>query len=211
MRRRTFVAAQQRTQAKTQGFRLGVIDADGGGRRCQWTLAPGGGQHGDAGGRERPCNGQWHCRDISPTNTFANTVAGVTLGRGRDHCGRGYHDCWRQQRADQNTDISWAAITPSMNCSAIRQIRWHWQAGLFQGISTAIGLQNARSAIAVCVNGFFPVLRLADVGKMQQLGGNLAVDSAKLAKALENLMKSRIIRSTERQAHPGDCSQRSGR
>jgi flagellar hook-associated protein 2 len=61
------------------------------------------------------------------------------------------------------------------------------QAGLFQGDSTAIGLQNAlRSAVQSVSTASGMFQRLADVGITQQLGGDLAVDSAKLAKALEN-------------------------
>ncbi len=46
------------------GFRSECDRCRWGGRRCQRALAPGGGQHGDAGGRERPRHGQWHCRDL---------------------------------------------------------------------------------------------------------------------------------------------------
>ena len=58
-------------------------------------------------------------------------------------------------------------------------------AGLLQGDSTAVALQNSlRNAIQSVTSGGGAFKRLADVGITQQLGGNLAVDSAKLSKAL---------------------------
>lgn len=58
-------------------------------------------------------------------------------------------------------------------------------AGLLQGDSTAVALQNSlRNAIQSVTSGGGAYKRLADIGITQQLGGNLAVDSAKLSKAL---------------------------
>jgi flagellar hook-associated protein 2 len=58
-------------------------------------------------------------------------------------------------------------------------------AGLLQGDSTAVALQNSlRNAIQSVTSGGGAFKRLADVGITQQLGGDLAVDSTKLSKAL---------------------------
>ena len=58
-------------------------------------------------------------------------------------------------------------------------------AGLLQGDSTAVALQNSlRNAIQSVTTGGGAFQRLADIGITQQLGGDLAVDSSKLTKAL---------------------------
>ncbi|MEN9436060.1 MAG: hypothetical protein RIR09_715, partial [Pseudomonadota bacterium] len=60
-------------------------------------------------------------------------------------------------------------------------------AGLLQGDSTALALQNSlRSAIQSVTTGSSVFTRLTDVGITQQRGGNLAVDSTKLSAALAN-------------------------
>jgi len=60
-------------------------------------------------------------------------------------------------------------------------------AGLLQGDSTALTLQNSlRSAIQSVTTGSSVFSRLADVGITQQRGGNLSVDSTKLAAGLAN-------------------------
>jgi len=61
-------------------------------------------------------------------------------------------------------------------------------AGLLQGDSTAITLQNSlRNALQAVTTGSSKYGRLADVGITQQLGGALAVDSTKFANALQNM------------------------
>jgi flagellar hook-associated protein 2 len=60
-------------------------------------------------------------------------------------------------------------------------------AGLLQGDSTALGLQNSlRNALQSVTTGSSVFTRLADVGITQQRGGNLSVDSTKLAVGLAN-------------------------
>jgi flagellar hook-associated protein 2 len=60
-------------------------------------------------------------------------------------------------------------------------------AGLLQGDSTALGLQNSlRNALQSVTTGSSVFTRLADVGITQQRGGNLSVDSTKLAAGLAN-------------------------
>ena len=60
------------------------------------------------------------------------------------------------------------------------------EAGLLQGDATAIGLQNALRGILQSATSGSAYERLADVGITQQLGGDLAVDSAKLEAAINN-------------------------
>lgn len=60
-------------------------------------------------------------------------------------------------------------------------------AGLLQGDSTALSLQNSlRNALQSVTTGSSVFTRLADVGITQQRGGNLSVDSTKLAAGLAN-------------------------
>jgi flagellar hook-associated protein 2 len=60
-------------------------------------------------------------------------------------------------------------------------------AGLLQGDSTALSLQNSlRNAVQSVTTGSSVFTRLADVGITQLRGGNLAVDSTKLAAGLAN-------------------------
>lgn len=128
----------------------------------------------------------------SATNTFATTISGVTF------------------KAEQVTEVGKPiAITVAKDDSAVRSnidafvkaynaINELLQdatkydpktksAGLLQGDSTAITLQNSlRSAVQSVTTGGGASQRLADIGITQALGGKLAVDSAKLGKALAN-------------------------
>ncbi|MFN9727739.1 flagellar filament capping protein FliD [Acidovorax sp.] len=126
----------------------------------------------------------------SATNTFASTISGVTF------------------KAEQVTEAGKPiAITVAKDESAVRSnieafvkayngINQLLQeatkydpktksAGLLQGDSTAIALQNSlRSAVQSVTTGGGTLQRLADIGITQKLGGDLVVDSAKLGKAL---------------------------
>ena len=57
---------------------------------------------------------------------------------------------------------------------------------MLQGDATAIGLQNALRGILQSTTSGSAYSRLADIGVTQLLGGDLAVDSGKLATALAN-------------------------
>ncbi|MBP6850003.1 MAG: flagellar filament capping protein FliD [Rhodoferax sp.] len=59
-------------------------------------------------------------------------------------------------------------------------------AGLLQGDSTAIGLQNALRGVLQSTTNGSAYKRLADIGVTQQLGGALAIDGTKLDAALAN-------------------------
>lgn len=129
----------------------------------------------------------------SGTNTFANTISGVTF------------------KAEQVTTALTGAIDITVSkdessaksnidnfVKAYNDINQLLQdatkydgatksAGLLQGDSTAVALQNSlRNAVQSITSGGGVFKRLADVGVTQQLGGNLAVDSAKLNSALSN-------------------------
>ena len=124
----------------------------------------------------------------SGTNTFATTVSGVTF------------------KAEQVTtapiDITVAkddsAITSNIDAfvkayNAVNQLLQDAtkydaatsSAGLLQGDSTAVALQSSlRKALQSVTTSGGAYQRLADIGITQQLGGDLAVDSTKLNKAL---------------------------
>lgn len=59
-------------------------------------------------------------------------------------------------------------------------------AGLLQGDSTAVGLQNALRGVLQSTTSGSAYKRLADIGITQQLGGDLAVNGTKLDAALAN-------------------------
>ncbi|MDZ7861836.1 flagellar filament capping protein FliD [Acidovorax sp.] len=124
----------------------------------------------------------------SATNTFATTISGVTF------------------KAEQITtapiDITVGKDTAAVKANvdefvkaynAINQLMQDAtkydaktnSAGLLQGDSTAIALQNTlRNALQSVTTGGGVFKRLADVGLTQQLGGDLALDSTKFNKAL---------------------------
>jgi flagellar hook-associated protein 2 len=126
----------------------------------------------------------------SATNTFASTISGVTFKA--------------EQVTATNSPVS---ITVSKDASAIQAnidvfvksynaINQLLQeatkydaktgtAGMFQGDSTTVALQNTlRNALQSVTKSGGPFQRLADVGISQQLGGDLTVDSTKLNRAL---------------------------
>jgi len=124
----------------------------------------------------------------SATNTFATTISGVTF------------------KAEQITtapiDITVGKDTAAVKANvdefvkaynAINQLMQDAtkydaktnSAGLLQGDSTAIALQNTlRNALQSVTTGGGVFKRLADIGLTQQLGGDLALDSTKFNKAL---------------------------
>jgi flagellar hook-associated protein 2 len=126
----------------------------------------------------------------SSTNTFASTISGVTFKA--------------EQVTAPNTPVS---ITVSKDTSAVQAnidafvksynaINQLLQeatkydaktgsAGLFQGDSTTVALQNTlRNALQSVTKSGGPFQRLTDIGITQQRGGDLAVDTSKLNKAL---------------------------
>ena len=124
----------------------------------------------------------------SGTNTFATTISGVTFKAeqvttapieitvGKDEATiKSNIDGFVKAYNDINQLLQDATKFDAKTNSA----------GLLQGDSTAVALQNSlRNAIQSVTSSGGAYKRLADVGITQQLGGNLAVDSAKLSTAL---------------------------
>lgn len=138
----------------------------------------------------------------SATNTFANTVSGVTFKAEAETTAAVDITVAKDNSALTKNIDDFVAAYNAINellSDATKYDGTTKKAGLFQGDSTAIGLQNAlRSAVQSISTASSAFQRLADVGITQQLGGNLAVDSSKLAKALEKPDEVKnMFRSTE--------------
>lgn len=124
----------------------------------------------------------------SGTNTFATTISGVTFKA----------EQVTTAPIDINVSKDESTIQSNINdfVKAYNDINQLLQdatkydgatksAGLLQGDSTAVALQNSlRNAVQSVTSGGGAYKRLADVGITQQLGGALAVDSGKLSAAL---------------------------
>jgi flagellar hook-associated protein 2 len=127
----------------------------------------------------------------SSSNTFATTVSGVTFNALKLTTGpvelavtkdtstvSSNIDAFVKAYNDVNDLLSEATKYDSATKTA----------GLLQGDSTAVNLQNSlRRAIQAVTTGSSKYTRLSDVGISQQVGGNLAVDSTKLASAMSNM------------------------
>jgi len=125
----------------------------------------------------------------SSTNTFSNVVSGVTLTAKEV----------MTSAADITVGPNRAAVTSAVDTfvkayndlnSMLQELTKYdagtKSAGLLQGDTTAIGLQNAIRGVLQSSTAGSAYARLADVGINQELGGNLAVNASKLATALDN-------------------------
>jgi flagellar hook-associated protein 2 len=125
----------------------------------------------------------------SATNTFSNVISGVTLTAKAE----------MTSAAEISVAPNQSAVSDAVNgfVKAYNDINQLLQdltkydagtktAGLLQGDSTAVGLQKALQGILQSGSTGSAYARLADIGITQQLGGNLAVDAAKLSTALSN-------------------------
>lgn len=125
----------------------------------------------------------------SSTNTFGNVVSGVTLTAKEV----------MTSAADITVGPNRSAITGAVDAfvKAYNDLNGTLQeltkydagtktAGLLQGDTTAIGLQNAIRGVLQSSTTGSAYARLADVGITAALGGDLAVDSIKLNAALDN-------------------------
>lgn len=124
----------------------------------------------------------------SATNTFASTVSGVTFKAEQVTTAPIEIAVGKDQSAIQSNIDGFVKAYNAINellQDATKYDAKTKSAGLLQGDSTAVALQNSlRNAIQSVTSGGGAFQRLADVGITQQLGGNLAVDTAKLNKAL---------------------------
>ena len=136
----------------------------------------------------------------SGTNTFANTVSGVTFKAEKvTEAGKPITITVAKDNSAIQTNVeafvkAYNAINKLMS-EATKFDAGTKTAGLLQGDSTAVGLQNTlRSAMQAVSGGSAVFQRLADIGVVQKtstdpmataaLGGELTVDTAKLNKAL---------------------------
>ena len=125
----------------------------------------------------------------SPSNTFSNVISGVTLTAKEV----------MTKAADIAVSPNRTAVTSAIDgfvkayndLNTLLQDLTKYdtgtkQAGLLQGDSTAVGLQNALRGMLQSESKGSVFSRLSDIGIRAELGGNLSVDSTKLATALDN-------------------------
>lgn len=129
----------------------------------------------------------------SSTNTFANTVAGVTF-KAEKMPETGTKTVQINVTKDNSAvKANITAFVDAYNAvnsylsEATKYDAATKQAGLFQGDSTAVSLQNSLRAVMQSTSKGSGVYKtLSDIGVGVQRGGNLEIDSAKLSAALEN-------------------------
>ena len=137
----------------------------------------------------------------SSTNTFATTVSGVTFSALQVTTAPVEISISKNTTDIQKNIDAFVAAYNAINDVLNEATKYDAAtkgAGLLQGDSTALALQNSlRNAIQSVTTGSSVFTRLADVGITQQRGGNLSVDSTKLAAGLANTdeLKS-MFRST---------------
>lgn len=129
----------------------------------------------------------------SSTNTFASAVAGVTFKAEKlTEVGKPIQVSVTKDNSAVQANIS--AFVDAYNAvnsylsEATKYDAGTKESGLFQGDSTAIGLQNSlRAAVQSVSKGSSVFKTLSDIGVSFQRGGNLAIDSGKLSTALNNV------------------------
>lgn len=129
----------------------------------------------------------------SSTNTFANTVAGVTFKAEKvTEAGKPVQITVAKDNSAVQANITafveaYNAINSYLS-EATKYDAATKQAGLFQGDSTAVSLQNSlRAAMQSVSQGSGVYKTLSDIGIGVIRGGNLEINSSKLSKALENV------------------------
>ena len=144
----------------------------------------------------------------SATNTFANTVSGVTFNAlavttsavditvAKDNSSI--------KKNIEDFVAAYNAINDVLNEATAYDAATK-KGGLLQGDSTAITLQNnLRNALQSVSTASSTYQRLSDIGVAQQRGGSLTIDSTKLAAALDNADEVKnMFRSTESGAAEG--------
>jgi flagellar hook-associated protein 2 len=124
----------------------------------------------------------------SATNTFASTISGVTFKAEQVTTAPIDITVSKDNSAIQSNIDGFVKAYNAINQllqDATKYDAATKSAGLLQGDSTAVALQNSlRNAIQSVTTGGGAFQRLADIGITQQLGGDLVVDSSKLTKAL---------------------------
>lgn len=124
----------------------------------------------------------------SATNTFASTISGVTFKAEQVTTAPIDITVSKDNSAIQSNIDGFVKAYNAINQllqDATKYDAATKSAGLLQGDSTAVALQNSlRNAIQSVTTGGGAFQRLVDIGITQQLGGDLVVDSSKLTKAL---------------------------
>lgn len=124
----------------------------------------------------------------SSTNTFASTISGVTFKAEQVTTAPIEVTVSKDNSAIQSNIDGFVKAYNAINQllqDATKYDAATKSAGLLQGDSTAVALQNSlRNAVQSVTTGGGAFQRLADIGITQQLGGDLVVDSTKLNKAL---------------------------
>lgn len=125
----------------------------------------------------------------SSTNKFENVVSGVTLTANEVSADPVEITVAKDKSVLTTAINDFVAAYNAVNQAINEQTKYDpasKNAGLLQGDSTAIGLQNALRGILQSTTRGSAYQRLNEVGITQQLGGDLAVDSAKLETAINN-------------------------
>lgn len=137
----------------------------------------------------------------SSTNTFATSVSGVTFNALQVTTAPVEISISKNTTDIQKNIDAFVAAYNAINDVLNEATKYDAAtkgAGLLQGDSTALALQNSlRTAIQSVTTGSSVFTRLTDVGITQQRGGNLSVDSTKLAAGLANTEELKnMFRST---------------
>ncbi|MCP5282611.1 MAG: flagellar filament capping protein FliD [Rhodoferax sp.] len=125
----------------------------------------------------------------SATNKFENVVSGVTLTANAVSTDPVEINVEPDKSVLSNAINDFVAAYNAVNQAVNEQTKYDpasKSAGLLQGDSTAIGLQNALRGILQSSTSGSVYQRFNDIGISQQLGGDLAIDSTKLEAAINN-------------------------
>ncbi|PUA97575.1 flagellar hook-associated protein 2 [Acidovorax sp. 107] len=186
---------RSKTTGADAGFRLSVTDGDGNN-----TDASGLSRLVNGAAIEAGANAQATVNGMavsSATNQFVNTVAGVTFNAVKVTTAPVEITVAKDDTAVKSNIDAFVKAYNTLN-QALNNITKYDKdtktAGLLQGDSTAIGLQNAlRNAIQSLAGGTGPFRSLSDIGVVSAGGlsnlsptGDLEVNASKLNKALEN-------------------------
>jgi flagellar hook-associated protein 2 len=136
----------------------------------------------------------------SATNTFANSVSGVTFTALKVTTGPVDIAISKDNtQVSSNVDAfvkAYNAINDLL-ADATKYDSTTKSAGLLQGDSSALSLQNnLRAALQSVTTGSKVFSRLADVGLTQQRGGDLVVDPTKLTAAMGNITELKNLFSS---------------
>lgn len=123
----------------------------------------------------------------SPSNTFANTVAGVTFTALKETTSPAEINIARDLSSVKTGIDAFVKAYNEINKAITDATKYDAStktAGILQGDATALGLQSALRGLLQSATAGGAFSKLSDVGITQQLGGALAINSAKLDAAL---------------------------